>query len=44
MSKRVQENLQTLNEKTPDRYTVKSVSNSGLKMVLQRTDSGEPDL
>ena len=44
MSKTVQENLQTLKETTPDRYTIKSVSNDGLKIVLQRADIGEPEL
>ena len=37
MAKAVQENLKTINE-TPDRYTIKSVSNGGLKMTLQRSD------
>jgi hypothetical protein len=37
MAKTVQENLKTINE-TPDRYTIKSVSNDGLKLVLQRSE------
>ena len=38
MTKTVQENLKIINE-IPDRYTIKSVSNEGLKMVLQLSES-----